>query len=431
MRKKTVQISIYLLLLASLLVVSAGSISIYTAAQANPENYLPIILRDFVFSALTPGPAPSAQPTSRVPEQPRTEKTIQGYPVPDSVYNYYQKVGPETAGKVIQEYGFNSSTGRYEMWFENLAIYVAKDDPQQVVHPIPLGLQRLLGLLNATPRPGPAIPISPKIMQHFDEAYERLGGEFTGEILVPLAMNNAGEALRIYENVVMKIDPVNPDQILWVRLPELLGIIAQPPVAKIDDNRFYFYAIEDGLGYNVPVEFWEYIRNQADLNVSGRPTTEIFYANTDQTLIRQCFENLCLDFDTQSGKIGPANLGEEYYRKLYLSAQNQPLDMTTLNFNVWEAQGAIPSNQAQTIFVKMSQNNIPAINLQPLLEITLPDQSTRTYLMPPTNEQGVSSLQIEPIAAENGTIIPYQVCLIFMDTSRFCLAEQFLIWDVP
>lgn len=427
MPRKTVLRKFRLLLLTFTIITVIGGLSISTLAQElTPESFFPLIQRD---SQATP------PPTQTLVCQPVLDQVdveyISGYRVPTQVYEFYLELGPDVAGRPISEYRFDEAANRCVMLFENVGIFIEADDPNQKVNMLPLGIQRAFESPQVTQQPN-AIPIAPSILQLFEVASSRLGTNLTGKELVELGLDVSGNPTRIYENVVMKIELGSDEQVVfYAPLPEILGIASDPLVPSLQDDRFRFFPIEGDQGHNIPLQFWDFIRNQADLSVSGQPITEIFYADEEKTIVRQCFENLCLDYDIANESIRPSPLGVEYYRLIQNSNQLDVESLPTVNLTSWEAEPAISANEDQVIYVRISQNKLPIINVQPLLEITLPDESLITYQMPASDLDGVSALQIPKIDAPNGTIIPYQVCLVYIDATRFCISEQFLIWNTP
>ncbi|MFN2195311.1 MAG: hypothetical protein ACK2UW_04220 [Anaerolineales bacterium] len=439
MRTKTVRIIfllfslIFLISLTGILFLTPGALtSIRTLAQSiTQEAFFPLIQRD---SATQQPPAQrtpiAAEQTSPPPQN--QYAYIDGYEVPARVAAFYDETGADVAGRPLGPYEYDEKTNRYEMLFENIGIYIGADDPQQTIHMLPLGLMFAFSQREANTE-SELIPISPAIVLLLNQMSTRLGTEFTGKVLIPLTLDDAGRPTRIFENMVMKVDPQSPNQIIWEPLPITLGIPAQPAVPRINDPRFTFVTTQEseGLGHNIPLEFWEYIRDHADLAITGQPITEIFYPETNHNLVRQCFEHMCLDYNMATDEIRLTSLGIDYYRRVHEPGQMGPISPSTLALNIWEAQPAIPPDEAQVIFARISQNKLPIINVQPVLELTMPDDTRQTMQMSASDIDGISSLQLPPIAADNGTIIPYQVCVLFSDGSQFCLADQFLIWNAP
>lgn len=422
MRRKLFLIAITITCLVTpLLWWNAG---IPSVAQTLNNIFLPIIARDYQITTELPSLS------SPVPSQPSQDYRINGYPVPENVYTFYQNLGSVVAGKALTEYRFNADFNRYEMYFDNLGIFILANDPAQTVHLMPLGSWRLHATIDS-PAPTANIPISPRALSAMDQVANLAGKDLTGEVLVPITLDDAGNPTRIFEHVVMRVDNLDLETVRWLQLPKLLGIQSHPPTLATSDPRFYFLPVQGELGHNVPQDFLEFILNHGGLEISGNPLTEIFYANDAQTIIRQCFDHLCLDYDIGSSKIQPAPLGLDYYRRF----QNQQIPsvqaISALNMNVWEFRPALPPEQPQWITVRISQNGMPVINLKPLLEISLPNGETLAYNMPGTDIDGVSTQQVPPVDAPNGSIIAYQVCILHMDASRYCVQDSYLIWNIP
>ncbi len=59
----------------------------------------------------------------------------------------------------------------------------------------------------------------------------------------------------------------------------------------------------------------------------------------------------------------------------------------------------------------------------------MPDGSQKPYVMPPTGADGQTHLSLPPAQAQNGTLIPYQVCLTSNIEKRVCVKDNYLIWN--
>jgi hypothetical protein len=55
-------------------------------------------------------------------------------------------------------------------------------------------------------------------------------------------------------------------------------------------------------------------------------------------------------------------------------------------------------------------------------------RSEKVFFFPATSEDGIAAVLLPPITARNGTLVPYEVCLQNVDSSRFCTGDEFLIW---
>jgi hypothetical protein len=77
------------------------------------------------------------------------------------------------------------------------------------------------------------------------------------------------------------------------------------------------------------------------------------------------------------------------------------------------------------------ENNAPMVGIEPDITVTLPDGNTRTYYMYPTGGDGQSRLKIDPIAAPNMTVVPYQVCIILLGGQKLCVKDTYMINTTP
>jgi hypothetical protein len=103
----------------------------------------------------------------------------------------------------------------------------------------------------------------------------------------------------------------------------------------------------------------------------------------------------------------------------------------SITLQLWETYSLISSNESQEIGVGIFENDLPLQDVEPDLVLTLPDGGSRSYYMLPTDQEGQTRVQIEPIQAQNGTLIPYQVCIDNLNRERFCVRDSFLIWGNP
>jgi hypothetical protein len=51
--------------------------------------------------------------------------------------------------------------------------------------------------------------------------------------------------------------------------------------------------------------------------------------------------------------------------------------------------------------------------------------------MPPTDTDGQSSLLLPEIEALNGTIVPFKACYMAEQDLKVCVADIFVIWNIP
>ena len=116
---------------------------------------------------------------------------------------------------------------------------------------------------------------------------------------------------------------------------------------------------------------------------------------------------------------------------------NQPavkrltLSPETVLLQTAEKKIAISITEQQEISLNVVQrgDQSPIPNLTATLTLSLPDGQPRTYTFEATDGLGNSQVTIDPIAAVNGTIIPFQVCLnLSTGTPPICTDDSFAIW---
>jgi hypothetical protein len=216
-------------------------------------------------------------------------------------------------------------------------------------------------------------------------------------------------------------------------------------MGAIDNTMVVFIAVEGSLGHNVLVPFNEYIIHHGGYEISGMPVSEIYEINREQGIIRQCFTNLCLDYYGQEpeSQVRPAQLGIEYksrfHPELAISVEEiSSQDRTTFTsrkstqdifqIKVWESHPLISSSESQVITASVFFNGTPQEDQQMTLNVDIPDSPVIAVSMPPTAEDGHTTVSLAPIAMTNGTLITYEVCLELSEGAIQCVDESFLIW---
>ena len=214
----------------------------------------------------------------------------------------------------------------------------------------------------------------------------------------------------------------------------LVGIQAQPPVDRRNDPLMVFYKVEREKGYHVPAYFDAYLRQYGGLEVVGRPITEVFHLKDG--VFRQCFTNLCLDYDVNapdSEKLKLAPLGLEYKERYYQASGTLPKTnaLNDLRIEVRESKPYVAPDVAQEIHVVVYKEEVPVKSRKPVLTVTMPDNQRQVFTMEPTDERGETSFELPPIAAPNGTLITYEVCLEGTGGEPLCVGDQYMIWKYP
>jgi hypothetical protein len=91
----------------------------------------------------------------------------------------------------------------------------------------------------------------------------------------------------------------------------------------------------------------------------------------------------------------------------------------------------ITSEESQQISVGIFEDQNPLPDLEPDLTVTYTDGLSNTLVFPPTGQDGITQLDLPPVLARNGTIIPYEVCLRNLQQEEVCIQDSYLIWGNP
>jgi hypothetical protein len=214
-------------------------------------------------------------------------------------------------------------------------------------------------------------------------------------------------------------------------LPELVGKLREAPGAPSPVPGMRFYAIQENLGYNVPLPFDQYIQAHGGYEFVGEPITHVI--RPDAQTIEQCFINICLQgaLNTDgSMKVHPLALGVEY-RNLYNPAEGKSglLGNAEITIQPYESYNFIAPNQDQEIGVVVFSGGMPVPNVSAELTLRMPNGDEQVYPLPPTNQQGETQLSLGPINADNGTLVPYRVCVQMQNQQRFCVMDSYVIWQ--
>jgi hypothetical protein len=367
---------------------------------------------------------------------------VEGHIIYSGLVPFYRQLGgARFVGRPLTEVHYNQEKQRFEQYFENLGFYWMENDPPEKVsllaygawkcdskcrHKPPMSAQIQVPLLSAS--------MDGKV---FREVVARLGADFTGFALSDPFIGNQGKLEQIYENLVLVENPESPAQVSFQPLPEKIGITPGPLVKNNGVEGMIFWPVESEQGYNVPQQFIEYITQHGGEEISGLPISEL--ALEDDQLFRQCFTNYCLDYHLVSNipldlRISPAPLGQQYLERYYPSegdgfSESQAL--RTISLQVWERYQFVGSNQAQEIGASIFDGKLPLRSIEPVLTLILPDGSQQSFYFPPTGDDGQTLLKLDPIEAQNGTLIPYQVCISSLTYELFCVKDSFVIWYNP
>ncbi len=375
-----------------------------------------------------------AEPPVPEPEDPGL-RCIAGHIIhPDFLPLYKALGGARFVGLPLTEARHNPAKMRIEQYFENLGFYRLVDDPSGEAHLMAYGVLacdrkcRYQVPLVGIPETRPPLP------EPFALTVSNLGLGFVGLTLSEPYMAPDGKWEVIFENMVLASDSGGAKYVAPRPIVEMVGFLSQPMRECQDRPLAICLPGEENKGYSVPILFHEYVLQHGGWDLFGMPTSEVYLVEDD--IFRQCYTNLCLDFDLNADpkdRLKPVALGK-IYKDLYyekLSKGTFEGDFQGLRILVWEKQALIHSGQPQEIHVTISEHEVPLANREPVLTLTLPDGSNQTYNFPPTDGEGKSSVNLSPVEAPNGTLIPYEVCLAGIYGKTFCISDHYLIWNYP
>lgn len=342
--------------------------------------------------------------------------------------------GKEVVGKPLTGAHLNAERNRYEQYFENVGFYSIEDGSSEDVHLLAYGAWKCDQHCRHSPPLNSIISLPTQTIAPFVKTVGVLGLDFTGFALTGPYIASNGNLEQIYENVVLVANLDHPENVSLLPLPGRVGVIGDALMPPTDSDDDIFYEIQGELGYNVPKAFMDYIEAHRGLEFSGRPITQVHHL--DQRNFRQCYENLCLKgIVEESGEIQVIleSLGLRYrdlfYRPQVRAGTPEGGFDTDITVQIWEAYPMVSSELEQEIGVIVYSGNAPLPNVSPKLELTLPGGERYSYAMPATDDKGESRLQIEPLDAGNGTLVPYKVCVSSGLEQVFCIMDSFLIWN--
>jgi hypothetical protein len=362
---------------------------------------------------------------------------IQGHYVSPDFWTLYESLGGEAfVGPPVTEVKYHPAYRRYEQYFAGLGFYRLEGSAD-----VRLLAYGVWGCGDRCARPkvmnaGP-IDIKSYIDPTFTTLVRILGTDFTGFPISEPYISQDGMWKLIFENVVLIANGPNvPDTVRLAMLSKDLGISTQPLRATSGAAGVHFYAIDGNLGYDIPLHFWDYIQSHGGISLFGPPIGHYEPFIKSQSY-HQCFVHLCLmDEILWDGRVfvHPEPLGYAYKQLLYEKEsvkEGRSSFEWAVTMRVWELYPVISSNLEQVVGVSISNNELPLSNVTPKLTLTLMDGSKREIAMPATDSNGQSTIRIEPIPAENGTLIPYTVCISRLQTEKFCVSDTYLIWNNP
>ncbi len=369
------------------------------------------------------------------PENPNV-KYVNGYIIPVEFSKLYEELGgARWVGLPLTRARKNPEKGIIEQYFENMGFFRFEDDPPGVVRLLPYGLWKCAGECSRYPTIENASPIrsSPELSESpFSEAVSRLGSNLIGEALTESYPADDGRLEQIFTNVVLVEDP---DSALSVSLRPItvqIGMEHDPLQNQGTQTDMYFRELEDGKGYYIPSYFVDFISRYAGFEVSGEPISQL--KEIRQGVFRQCFESYCLRYDSaakEGERVGLVPLGQKYKDQVYRGSSithTETERVRNLSLDVWEQKPQVSSLEKQQIGACIHEDDTPLASVKVQLEVIHPQQGTKLYQLPPTDDGGCSFYELESIKASNGTTIDYQVCFQGLTAGGVCQGDSFLIW---
>jgi hypothetical protein len=360
---------------------------------------------------------------------------VNGHQIWEEIRSFYDQYGSDILGLPRTSVSVNELKQRYEQYFDGIGFYRNFTDPVGRIHLMPYGAWMCGNncQYQASDANLPSASYSRQYSateQLFLQEAERLEYRFTGAPLLSPRLGSDGNYQMVFQNVVMYINSAEGSQIKLRPLPSWLGIHDDKPVNEVKADWLSFYQLQEGLGYNVPDLFTEYINNHGTMGVSGQPITE--YVDLEEGGYSQCFTSICLEYHPnapQELQVRPHMLGADYLAFGSKASTPPPDFSSAMQINAWENHPLIPSGHKQVINIQASQNNIPLAGIDFSLVVRKPDGIVITYTLNPTGEDGKTSVELDPINGANGAIVQYEVCVVGPVTPQVCFSRSYTIWE--
>lgn len=204
----------------------------------------------------------------------------------------YKKIGSFFVGKPITGLKYNPNRKRFEQHFENLGIYRLEGESPGNAHLLAYGMWACESHCMEKESSDATVDFYQHIENPFNKFVKEFGLDFTGFPLTAAYSISDGKKEQIFENIVLATENRNNSAIEIRPLPKLVNIISDAPAETSDDASSVFFPVDDKYGYNIPIEFWEFITQNGGIEVFGAPITHYTLVQGEE--YRQCFTNICL-----------------------------------------------------------------------------------------------------------------------------------------
>jgi hypothetical protein len=353
---------------------------------------------------------------------------VEGYIVYEGFVDLFKELGGQRyVGRPLTGVRYIAAEQRVEQYFENLGFYTNLSKPEEGVKLMAYGSFACAG--NCAQEGIPVIDKNAEIEygEPFISTVALLGEDFVGARLVGPLQSVDGTIEVVYENLVLFVSPSTPNRAIPRPILSLLGIAPEALVARLDNPNVTFYVIDEDLGFNVPNVFHRYVEEHGGYEIFGQPISEVRLMGDGNP--RQCYANACLTY-LGDGIVALLPIGTEYKHRYYDGTEPElsPVRQGEVRIRVWEEHSQISSREEQVIYASLFAGTKLLAGLQPYLELQLPDGGTRIFQFPPTSEGGLTQLTVPAVLAQNGTLVPYRVCLEGFGVSEVCSNESYMIW---
>jgi len=312
---------------------------------------------------------------------------------------------------------YNEERGGIEQFFQNAGFFQLEGDPENQIQLIHYGAWMCAESCNFSFDPVFAPLLSKVVETPFALAVSRLNPIFTGQPLTEPYIAADGQIEQIFENVVVVSAPDRPAGIALRPITAMLGVQVQL------ENQF-----------EIPQHFMDFISQNSGLEFSG-PSVSVYGKQSDE-VFRQCFTNLCLDYypnksDDLQVRLTP--LGYIYKGRFYQETGVTPTPSSVNSYTVKASKGysLVAPSKSQIIIVSVFEGHAPILGSEPKVTLMLPGGAIQNYQMQPTNSEGRSSIELDPISAAHGTRVDYRVCVTAQTGDAICIDDNFLIWGSP
>ncbi|MDA1330543.1 MAG: hypothetical protein O3B43_05710 [Chloroflexi bacterium] len=357
---------------------------------------------------------------------------VEGYIIYEGFVDLYQQLGGQRyVGSPLTGVRYLQDQNRVEQYFENLGFYINLNEQSAGVRLMDYGRIACAQDCGSPDNPSAIIQIDLPYGEPFISAVSGLGDGLIGARIAGPYQSADGTIEVIYENFVLYAHP-DPNSLARPRaIASLLADTQDALVTRLDNPNAIFYGIEGDLGHNIPLIFSDYIANHGSFEVFGAPIAEV--KSQDDGSSVQCFANACLRYisETFGGRVEPVALGLEYKARYYDQPAPSLARDLDIQIQVWEQRSQISSAEEQTVHASLFAGSQLLEGLRPYLLLTLPNGGETLYQFPPSDVTGHTQVTVPPVLGQNGTLVPYQVCLEGLETGKICVNESYLIWGNP